>query len=96
MPLLHRRVTAFTATHHTEVYGLGLGRPSLAGAWSHDRRGPGLEPLLLAALDRRQLLAACARNRPVPWRSAIHALMTGHDGLLGDPVTAWRALAAGP
>ncbi|MEU5144690.1 hypothetical protein [Streptomyces sp. NPDC021139] len=26
----------------------------------------------------------------------IHALLTGHDGLLGDPVTAWRALAAGP
>lgn len=26
----------------------------------------------------------------------IHALLTGHDGLLGDPVTAWRALAADP
>ncbi|WP_311315074.1 hypothetical protein [Streptomyces naphthomycinicus] len=26
----------------------------------------------------------------------VHALLTGHDGLLGDPTAAWRELAAGP
>ncbi|GHB14911.1 hypothetical protein GCM10010330_80600 [Streptomyces tendae] len=97
LPLLHRRATAFTAAHHTKVYGLVPGRPSPAAAWLHDRRGPGLDPLLLAALDRHQLLAVL-REEPsgaVAFR-VIHALLTGHDGLLGDPVTAWRALAAGP
>lgn len=67
LPLLHRRATAFTAAHHTKVYGLVPGQPSPAAAWLHDRRGPGLDPLLLATLDRRQLLAG---NRPAPWRSA--------------------------
>ncbi|MGW2101554.1 hypothetical protein ACWCPX_28420 [Streptomyces olivaceoviridis] len=97
LPLLHRRATAFTAAHHDEVYGLVPGRPSPAAAWLHDRRGPGLDPLLLAALDRGQLLAVL-REEP-SGRAAfrvIHALLTGHDELLGDPVATWRALAAGP
>ncbi|MER6685458.1 hypothetical protein [Streptomyces olivaceoviridis] len=97
LPLLHRRATAFTAAHHAEVYGLVPGRPSPAAAWLHDRRGPGLDPLLLAALDGGQLLAAL-REEP-SGRAAfrvIHALLTGHDELLGDPVATWRELAAGP
>ncbi|MEV5383009.1 hypothetical protein [Streptomyces sp. NPDC052721] len=54
-------------------------------------------PRLLAALDRGQLLAAL-REEP-SGRAAfrvVHALLTGHDELLGDPVAAWRELAAGP
>ncbi|MEV5177973.1 hypothetical protein AB0L10_44875, partial [Streptomyces flaveolus] len=97
LPLLHRRATAFTATHHAEVYGLDPGRPSPAAAWLHDRRGPGLDPLLPAALDGGQLLAAL-REEP-SGRAAfrvVHALLTGYDELLGDPVAAWRELAAGP
>ncbi|MFE1199945.1 hypothetical protein ACFW6E_45905 [Streptomyces olivaceoviridis] len=97
LPFLHRRATAFTAAHHDEVYGLVPGRPSPAAAWLHDRRGPGLDPLLLAALDGGQLLAAL-REEP-SGRAAfcvVHALLTGHDELLGDPVATWRALAAGP
>lgn len=97
LPLLHRRATAFTAAHHAELYALVPGRPSAAAAWLHERRGPGLDPLLLAALDRRQLLAAL-REEPagaIAFR-VVHALLTGHDGLLGEPVAAWRELAAGP
>jgi hypothetical protein len=97
LPVLHRRATAFTAAHHHALYALAPGRPSPAAAWLNDRRGPGLDPLLLAALDRPQLLAAL-RQEPagaVAFR-VTHALLTGHDGLLGDPVAAWRELAAGP
>ncbi|MET8771671.1 hypothetical protein [Streptomyces sp. NPDC004658] len=96
LPLLHRRATAFTAAH-PEVYALVPGRPSPAASWLHDRQGPGLDPLLLAALDRGQLLAAL-REEPagaVAFR-VVHALLTGHDNLLGDPTAAWRELAAGP
>ncbi|WP_443977607.1 hypothetical protein [Streptomyces anulatus] len=96
LPLLHRRATAFTAAH-PGLYALAPGRPSPAASWLHERRGPGLDPLLLAALDRRQLLAAL-REEPdgaVAFR-VVHALLTGHDSLLGDPTAAWRELAAGP
>lgn len=96
LPLLHRRATAFTAAH-PELYALVPCRPSPAAAWLHERRGPGLDPPLLAALDRRQLLAAL-REEPagaVAFR-VVHALLTGHDSLLGDPTAAWRELAAGP
>ncbi|MEU5137020.1 hypothetical protein [Streptomyces californicus] len=96
LPLLHRRATAFTAAH-PDLYVLVPGRPSPAASWLHDRNGPGLDPLLLAALGRRQLLAAL-REEPagaVAFR-VVHALLTGHDSLLGDPTSAWRELAAGP
>ncbi|MEV7157266.1 hypothetical protein AB0N77_22005 [Streptomyces misionensis] len=96
LPVLHRRATAFAATH-PELYALVPGRPSPAAAWLHDRRSPGLDPLLLAALDRGQLLAAL-RTEPagaVAFR-VVHALLTGYDDLLGEPVAAWRELAAGP
>ncbi|MFK0142464.1 hypothetical protein [Streptomyces murinus] len=96
LPLLHRHATAFAAAH-PELYALVPGRPPPAAAWLHDRRGPGLDPLLLAALDRGQLLAA-RREEPagaVAFR-VVHALLTGHDGLLGEPRAAWRELAAGP
>ncbi|MFJ4932128.1 hypothetical protein [Streptomyces sp. NPDC088736] len=96
LPLLHRRATAFMAAH-PELYALVPGRPSPAAAWLHDRRGPGLDPLLLAALDRRQVLAAL-REEPagaIAFR-VVHALLTGHDGLLGEPMAAWQELAAGP
>ncbi|MFI1530673.1 hypothetical protein [Streptomyces griseus] len=96
LPLLHRRATAFTADH-AELYALVPGRPSPAASWLQERRGPGLDPLLLAALDRRQLLAAL-REEPagaVAFR-VVHALLTGHDSLLGDPAAAWRELATGP
>ncbi|MFJ2218177.1 hypothetical protein ACIQVO_38250 [Streptomyces sp. NPDC101062] len=95
LPVLHRRATTFTAAHHAELYGLAPGRPSPAAAWLH--HGPGLDPLLLAALDRRRLLAAL-REEPagaIAFR-VVHALLTGHDGLLGEPASAWRELAAGP
>ncbi|MFE1190200.1 hypothetical protein [[Kitasatospora] papulosa] len=96
LPFLHRRATAFTAAH-PELYALVPGRPSPAALWLHVRHGPGLDPLLLAALDRRQLLAAL-REEPagdLAFR-VVHALLTGHDSLLGDPTAAWRELAAGP
>ncbi|MER8120662.1 hypothetical protein [Streptomyces sp. NPDC094031] len=95
LPVLHRRATTFTAAH-PELYALVPGRPSAAAAWLHDRRGPGPDPLLLAALDRGQLLAAL-REEPagaIAFR-VVHALLTGHHGLLGEPVAAWRELAAG-
>ncbi|MFI1189643.1 hypothetical protein [Streptomyces californicus] len=96
LPLLHRRATAFTAAH-PELYALVPGRPSPAAAWLHERRGPGPDPLLLAALDRRQLLAAL-REKPAGTLASrvVHALLTGHDSLLGDPTAAWRELATGP
>ncbi|MFE2046780.1 hypothetical protein ACFXAZ_38875 [Streptomyces sp. NPDC059477] len=97
LPVLHRRATAFTAAHHADLYALAPGRPSPAAAWLHGRRGPGPDPLLLAALDRRQLLAAL-REEPdgtIAFR-VVYALLTGHDGLLGHPADAWRELAAGP
>nr|WP_258404872.1 hypothetical protein [Streptomyces sp. F12] len=97
LPVLHRRASDFTAAHHSALHAHAPGRLSPAAAWLHDRRGPGLDPLLLAALGRRQLLAAL-RTEPagaVAFR-VVHALLTGHDGLLGDPVAAWRELAAGP
>ncbi|WP_240679442.1 hypothetical protein [Streptomyces sp. B29(2018)] len=96
LPLLHRRATAFTAAH-PELYALIPGRPSPAASWLHERRGPGLDPLLLAALDRRQLLAAL-RAEPAGTLAfrVVHALLTGHDTLLGDPTDAWRELATGP
>ncbi|MEU4077729.1 hypothetical protein [Streptomyces venezuelae] len=96
LPLLHRRATAFTAAH-PELYALVPGRPSAAAAWLGERSSPGLDPLLLAALDRRQLLAAL-RERPAGDAAfrVVHALLTGHDDLLGEPVAAWRELAAGP
>ncbi|MEO3978966.1 hypothetical protein [Streptomyces sp. CAU 1734] len=97
LPVLYRRATAFTAAHHAELYALVPGRPSPAAAWLHDRRGPGLDPLLLAALDRRRLLATL-REEPagaIAFR-VVYALLTGHDGLLGHPADAWRELAAGP
>ncbi|MFC8704904.1 hypothetical protein ACFUIV_22335 [Streptomyces anulatus] len=96
LPLLHRRATGFTAAH-PDLYALTPGRPSPAASWLHDRNGPGPDPLLLAALDRRQLLAAL-REEPdgtLAFR-VVHALRTGHDTLLGDPTAAWRELAAGP
>lgn len=96
LPLLHRRAAAFTAAH-PELYALVPGRPSPAASWLHARRGPGPDPLLLAALDRLQLLAAL-REEPagaVAFR-VVHALLTGHDSLLGDPKAAWRELATGP
>ncbi len=96
LPLLHRRATAFTAAH-PDLYALVPGRPSPAAAWLHARRGPGLDPLLLAALGRRQLLAAL-RGEPAGTLAfrVVHALLTGHDSLLGDPTAAWRELATGP
>ncbi|MFJ6438711.1 hypothetical protein [Streptomyces sp. NPDC091416] len=96
LPLLHRRATAFTAAH-PDLYALAPGRPSPAASWLHERRGPGLDPLLLAALDRRQLLAAL-REEPAGALAfrVVHALLTGHDSLLGDPTAAWRELATGP
>ncbi|MHC3534181.1 hypothetical protein ACLQ2M_40250 [Streptomyces sp. DT7] len=96
LPLLHRRATAFTAAH-PELYALAPGRPSPAASWLHDRNGPGLDPLLLAALDRRQLLAALREEpaRALAFR-VVHALLTGHDSLFGDPTAAWRELATGP
>jgi hypothetical protein len=95
LPVLHRRATAFTAAHHDELYALAPGRPSPAAAWL--REGPGRDPLLLAALDRGQLLAAL-REEPSGGTAfrVVHALLTGHHDLLGDPVAAWRELAAGP
>ena len=70
LPVLHRRATAFTATHHDELYSLAPGRPSPAAAWLHERRGPGPDPLLLAALDRRSSWPPCVKNPPAPSPSA--------------------------
>ncbi|MFF2521450.1 hypothetical protein [Streptomyces liangshanensis] len=59
--------------------------------------GSSFDPLLLAALDRGQLLAAL-REEPSGGTAfrVVHALLTGHEGLLGDPMAAWRELAASP
>ncbi|SBV01862.1 hypothetical protein YUMDRAFT_06565, partial [Streptomyces sp. OspMP-M45] len=93
LPLLHHHAPDFAATH-PELYALTPGQPSPAAAWLAD--GPGLDPLLLAALDRSQLLAVL-REDPSGGAAfrVVLALMTGHPGLLGTPVTAWRELATG-
>ncbi|MFF9458629.1 hypothetical protein [Streptomyces flaveolus] len=94
LPVLHRRATAFTAAH-PELYALIPQRPSPAAEWL---RRPGRpDPLLLAALDRNQLLAALRENWPRGIAVHVgHALLAGHHDLLGDPVAACRELTAGP
>ncbi|MFC8949506.1 hypothetical protein [Streptomyces rochei] len=94
LPVLHRRATAFTATH-PELYALTPQRPTPAAEWL---RRPGRpDPLLLAALDRGQLLAALRENWPRGIAVHVgHALLAGHHDLLGDPVAACRELTAGP
>ncbi|WP_063835832.1 hypothetical protein [Streptomyces mutabilis] len=93
LPPLHRRATAFT-TAHPELYALAPQRPSPAAAWL-DRGGP--DPLLLAALDRGQLLAAVRANlRVAAARVAFALLLDGQHDLLGDPADVWRELATGP
>ncbi|MFG2359707.1 hypothetical protein [Streptomyces sp. NPDC048521] len=71
LPLLHRRATAFTAAH-PELYALHPQRPSPAAAWL-ERGGP--DPLLLAALDRGQLLAAVRANAYGAARRVAFALL---------------------
>ncbi|MFD7859038.1 hypothetical protein ACFV6B_32855 [Streptomyces microflavus] len=101
LPLLHHHAPDFTTAHpdfttaHPDLYAIVPGTPSPAAAWLAD--GPCLDPPLLAALDRSQLLAAL-RDQPSGGvaRRVGHALLTGHDDLLGDPANAWRELAAGP
>lgn len=92
LPVLHYRASTFTAAH-PDLYTLDPHRPSPAAAWLEDGRP---DPLLLAALDSGQLLAAL---RDKPMALSIHvvdALLDGHHDLLGDPVAAWRAVATGP
>ncbi|MEK2495152.1 hypothetical protein WN990_36985 [Kitasatospora purpeofusca] len=92
LPVLHRRATAFTAAH-PELYVLDPHRPSSTAGWL---RGPGLDPLLLAALDRSQLLAVMRANLSGATLRVACALMDGHHDLLGDPAAAWSELATGP
>jgi hypothetical protein len=91
LPLLHRRATAFTAAH-PELYALDPQRPSPAAVWL-DRGNT--DPLLLAALDRGQLLAVVRENRYGAATRVAFALVLeeGPPDLLGDPVDAWRELA---
>ncbi|MFF7946623.1 hypothetical protein [Streptomyces griseorubiginosus] len=92
LPVLHHRATAFTAAH-PELYALAPGRPSPAAAWLEHG---GRDPLLLAALDRGELLAVL-REHPVRVSlRVVDALLDGHHDLLGDPAAAWREVAAGP
>lgn len=93
LPLLHRRATAFTAAH-PELYALDPQRPSPAAAWLDRGRS---DPLLLAALDRGQLLAAVRANvYGAASRVAFALLLEEPANLLGDPADTWRELAAGP
>ncbi|MFJ4700463.1 hypothetical protein ACIP5N_22210 [Streptomyces sp. NPDC088768] len=92
LPLLHRHAAEFTAAH-PELYDLAPGRATPAAAWL---RWGGYDPLLLTALGRGRLLHAVRANLPGADRHLAHALLTGTDDLLGDPVTAWVELAAGP
>ncbi|UGQ11073.1 hypothetical protein LO772_30400 [Yinghuangia sp. ASG 101] len=93
LPVLHRRATAF-ATAHPELYALDPHRPTPAGAWL---RLGGSDRLLLAALDRGQLLAAVREGqRGVATSVAFALLVDGDVDVLGDPVAAWRELATGP
>ncbi|MFI5924034.1 hypothetical protein ACIA8M_36630 [Streptomyces anulatus] len=94
LPLLHHHAPQFVAAH-PQMYVLAPGRPSPAAAWLA-KGGPSLDPLLLAALDRGQLLAVL-RQEPAGGAAfrVVLALMTGQDDLLGTPVNAWRELASG-
>ncbi|MEU6071061.1 hypothetical protein ABZ864_43120 [Streptomyces sp. NPDC047082] len=92
LPVLHYRATAFT-TAHPELYALDPHRPTPAAVWLEKGRR---DPLLLAALDRGQLLAAL-RDKPIRVSIlVVDALLAGHRDLLGDPAAAWREVVAGP
>jgi hypothetical protein len=92
LPVLHYRATAFTAAH-PEIYSLDLHQPTPASAWLVKGH---CDPLLLAALDRGQLLAAL-RDKPIRVSILlVDALLAGQQDLLGDPVAAWREVVAGP
>ncbi|MFE0775388.1 hypothetical protein [Streptomyces sp. NPDC058861] len=94
LPVLHRRATAFTAAH-PELYALHPGRPSPAAAWLE--HGGCTDPLLLAALDRGQLLDTIRANAyGTATRVAFALLRQEPPDLLGDPVQTWRELADGP
>ncbi|MEW2493761.1 hypothetical protein AB0942_09460 [Streptomyces nodosus] len=92
LPVLHYRATAF-ATAHPELYALDPHRPTPAAVWLENGHR---DPLLLAALDRGQLLAALRDNPVRVSLLVVDALLAGHHDLLGDPAAAWREVAAGP
>ncbi|MER6787923.1 hypothetical protein ABT330_25420 [Streptomyces sp. NPDC000658] len=91
LPVLHRYAPAFAAAHRTALYGLASGRPSPAAAWL---RCGARDRLLLAALDRSELLAALRADVPGTAEQVAHALLND-PALLGDPAAFWTHLAAG-
>ncbi|MEV8563869.1 hypothetical protein AB0478_47610 [Streptomyces sp. NPDC051917] len=92
LPALHRYAPAFTAVHHTALYGIVPGRVSPAASW---RRWGVYDRLLLAALGRAELLAALRADVPGVDGHLAHALLDD-PALLGEPAAWWTELAAGP
>ncbi|MFE2424414.1 hypothetical protein [Streptomyces hokutonensis] len=91
LPALHRHAPAFTAAHRTALYGIEPGRPSPAASWL--RWGP-YDRLLLAALDRAELLAALRAQMPGADGHLANALLDD-PAVLGDPAALWAELAGG-
>lgn len=91
LPALHRYAPAFTAAHRTALFGIEPGRTSPAASWL--RWGP-YDRLLLAALDRAELLAALRAQMPGADGHLAHALLDDPT-VLGDPAALWTELAGG-
>lgn len=93
LPDLLEHAPDFTAAHREDLFGLSdNGRPSLAATWLRWGR---FCPLLLAALDRDELLGAVHAGAPGAGGHLAHALTDAPD-FLGEPAAGWAELADGP
>ncbi|WP_206305150.1 hypothetical protein [Streptomyces sp. B29(2018)] len=90
LPALHRHAPAFAAAHRA-LYSLTPGRPSPAASWLYWGDPDGL---LLAALDRAELVAALRAGVPGTVERVAAALLDD-PAFPGDLTLWWAELAGG-